>query len=325
MTENGDAFIEPFRRLVADLTDPAAIRAIENGGDCKSMWAALCESGFLDALVAEDAGGAGLSLADAFPLITALGEYAVPLPFAETMIARHLLASADVEAPEDAPILLAAPSSIQPFAGIASHALVQTDREIALVECFAEGDDPFRLRGANAISAGKELARFGAEPDQLLHTAAAVTAAQMAGSMVRMFDMAMVHANERKQFGRPLSKFQAIQHQLAVMAEQVISAQISARSAFQVGGFGLPRVAAAKVRANEAAAEASAIAHAVHAAIGMTEEFDLQLYSRRLKQSQLAFGSEAFWAPKLAELRLSAGCHTTADFIRTKLQDNPAV
>jgi acyl-CoA dehydrogenase len=74
--------IDPFARLIEDVCTPAAIRAIEQGGETASLWNAFVESGFLDALVAEDAGGAGLSLSDAAPLIALLGRHAVPLPVA---------------------------------------------------------------------------------------------------------------------------------------------------------------------------------------------------------------------------------------------------
>ena len=72
--------IDPFARLIEDVCTPAAIREIEQGGDSSAMWNAFVESGFLDALVAEESGGAGLSLEDAAPLIALLGRHAVPLP-----------------------------------------------------------------------------------------------------------------------------------------------------------------------------------------------------------------------------------------------------
>jgi alkylation response protein AidB-like acyl-CoA dehydrogenase len=56
------------------------------------------------------------------------------------------------------------------------------------------------------------------------------------------------------------------------------------------------RVACAKARTSEAAVAAAAIAHAVHGAIGVTEEHDLQLYTRRLWAWRLDFGTEAYWA-----------------------------
>src|SRR3546814_15601351 len=57
------------------------------------------DSGFLDALLPEESDGAGLSLAEAFPLLLLAGQYAVPVPFAQTMLARAWLHAAGVKAP----------------------------------------------------------------------------------------------------------------------------------------------------------------------------------------------------------------------------------
>lgn len=319
MSSENAILLDQFERLLADYVTPAQVRAIEAGSDYAGLWSSLCETGFLDALVPDADGGAGLGLPDGYALIAALGAQAVPVPFAETMIARWILAKGGMQAPADAAIILAAPSAILPHARIATHAMVQDGQAISLVEATPEGDDPFRLTGSKSISMGQEIASFQAEEDSLRFAAAAVTAACMAGAMARMLDMTLSYASERNQFGRPLGKFQAIQQQIAVMAEEVISAQVAARAAFSGKVFDEGRVAVAKARANEAATAANAIAHAVHAAIGVTEEFDLQLYSRRLKQWQLAYGSEDYWSARLGRLRAGSGCETTADFIRDHL------
>lgn len=73
------------------------------------------------------------------------------------------------------------------------------------------------------------------------------------------------------------------------------------------------------MRTNEAATVVCNIAHAIHGAIGVTWEFDLQLYTRRLKQWQMAFGSEVFWGARLGAARISAPVDTTADFLRIHL------
>lgn len=80
-------------------------------------------------------------------------------------------------------------------------------------------------------------------------------------------------------------------------------------------------VAAAKCRVSEASVIVAGIAHAVHGAIGVTAEFDLQLYSRRLKQGQVAFGSENYWADQLARARISSAVESSASFIRSRLAD----
>ena len=319
MKEEAAYLADAFRRVIAGTVTPQAIRIAERSLNREPIWSALAASGFLDALVPEEAGGAGITQDQAFPLILALGEHAVPVPFAETMVARGLLAAGAVQAPEEAAIILAAGSAVQPCAAFADHALVQVEDRLLLTKIEPGGDDIFRLGGTLGIRRGEVLAAIPAEPGILLRAAAAVSAAQMAGAMARMLEMTLRYAGERKQFGKPLGKFQAIQQQLAVMAEQVISAQVAARSAFCGTQFDQARVAAAKCRTNEAAELVCAIAHAVHGAIGVTEEFDLQLYSRRLKQWQLAYGSASFWGEELGRIRVAAASVTSADFIRSHL------
>ena len=87
-----------FDRLIADLHPFEAARAFE-AGERQFDWAALEESGFLDLLVAEDAGGAGLDLDACAPLALALGRRAVGIPVLETMVARALETRAGRAAP----------------------------------------------------------------------------------------------------------------------------------------------------------------------------------------------------------------------------------
>ena len=61
---------------------------------------------------------------------------------------------------------------------------------------------------------------------------------------------------------------------------------------------------------------AASIAHAVHGAIGISEEHDLQLYSRRLHEWRLADGSEGYWARALGQVRLEQPDLPSVDFIR---------
>jgi alkylation response protein AidB-like acyl-CoA dehydrogenase len=64
--------------------------------------------------------------------------------------------------------------------------------------------------------------------------------------------------------------------------------------------------AAAKSRASEAAVSVANTGHALHGAIGVTAEYDLQLYTRRLHEWRLAHGSEAWWNLKLGHAVLSS-------------------
>lgn len=146
----------------------------------------------------------------------------------------------------------------------------------------------------------------GAKPD--LELTACLIAAQMAGAMQRVLEMTLQFANDRQQFGRPLGKFQAIQHQLAVMAEQVLAVRMAAQIGCSASG-GRPdliNVSIAKARASEAAVEVTAIAHSIHGAIGFTADYDLQLFTRRLNAWRLQAGSESYWHEVLGHAVLNA-------------------
>ena len=146
----------------------------------------------------------------------------------------------------------------------------------------------------------------GTEP--ILEMTACLVAAQMAGAMQRVLEMTLQFANDRQQFGRALGKFQAIQHQLAVMAEQVVAARMAAQIGCSTAGHqpGTMNVAIAKARTSEAAVEVVALAHSIHGAIGFTADHDLQLFTRRLNAWRLQAGSESYWHEVLGQAVLAA-------------------
>jgi acyl-CoA dehydrogenase len=148
--------------------------------------------------------------------------------------------------------------------------------------------------------------------------AAALAAAQMTGAMERIMRMTLDHATTRRQFGREIGKFQAVQHSIAVMVEEVLAARIAAEAALQGRPLQISecRAGAAKLRAGEAARQVSAIAHAVHGAMGISHEHELHFYTRRLRTWQMAHGGEAWWAARLGELVLSSA-DDMAGFVQT--------
>jgi acyl-CoA dehydrogenase len=147
--------------------------------------------------------------------------------------------------------------------------------------------------------------------------AAIVNAARLAGAMNRVLDMSLQYANDRSQFGKPIGKFQAIQQQLAVMAEHVAAANMAAELGFRAYS-GLPeplRAAIAKARTSEAVTPVAATAHALHGAMGVTEEYDLQLFTRRMHEWRMAHGAEHEWNRLVGEALLASG-QTIGDFVR---------
>ena len=317
--------LEPFVRMLESIAAPAAVRAVEQGGSADAMWAEIASSGFLDALVSEEQGGAGLSLAEVEPIFGALGAHAVPLPVGETMIARALLAHAGVAAP-DGPIALATSAvsgQVVPCGLVASYVLLDRGDALMLVAAADLQVAPLGIHGALAARiswqdalSGAVLARpaYGLRP-----VAAALRAALIAGCAGQLCTMTSTYANERVQFGKPIGRQQALQQNLAVMAEDMIAARIAAQLGC-AGGLDMSLAAAATAKATTSGIvpRFAATAHAVHGAIGVAEEYDLQLLTRRLHEWRLADGSEGYWNELLGAKRLESDA-STLDWVRAEV------
>lgn len=304
-----DLLTDAVRQLLTDQCTPRHVRTIEAAptpAAAAPLWRFIEDAGFADALLPEAAGGAGLRLAEIYPVLELCGTYALPLPLGDTLLARALLAQAGVARPAGSIALTqadaAAPRCQRVSHGaVADWVLAQRGAECRLLRAADATREPAPFVLDATLSwpqAAWDAAPRLALPAGELHTLqACVLAAQLAGALLAVFNRTLRYANERIQFGKPIGKFQAIQHQLSVMAEHAFAARMAAR----IGclGAGLRperlRVAVAKARTGEAAVEVAALAHAIHGAIGFTEEFDLQLHTRRLHAWRHAAGSESYW------------------------------
>ena len=158
----------------------------------------------------------------------------------------------------------------------------------------------------------------------LLSAGAWAEVAGMAGAMERILEDTVRHAQDRRQFGRPIAAFQAVQQQISVLTEDVFAVRMAAQLASVPDGDGIAglnatRIAAAKVRAGEAAVRIAAIAHAVQGAMGITEEVDLHLLTERLQLGRARFGGEGHWSTWLGQRFLRGETDETLAFVRTHL------
>jgi acyl-CoA dehydrogenase len=174
------------------------------------------------------------------------------------------------------------------------RARVALDRNVAL-----EPRDTLEFAGAAVEAAAPAAAGVPANAPWVY--GALARSAQMAGALESILAQAVRYATERKQFGRAIGAFQAIQHQLAVLAGHTAAAGMAAAQACRVAERGDPllAVAAAKVRVGEAAGFGAGIAHQVHGAIGFTYEHSLHFSTRRLWSWRAEFGGESHWAAVL--------------------------
>lgn len=303
-------FLAPFERLIGDLVTPEQVRAAEQHGNSGALWGPIADSGFLDALVPESCGGAGLSLRDVGLLIEVLGRHLVPEPVADTIAARGLMQAMGIECPAGRILLATATKRAVPALPEGQSAdYILCDDGVSVN--FWSADN--LARG----SAARPIASIPRPDGGLRPLSAVLRSAEMAGAAAALLDMSVAYANERIQFGKPIGRQQAIQQQLAVLAEKVVMVRMAARigCACELVPH-LTAAAMAKGVASAAVDDLTAIAHAVHGAIGISQEHDLQLFTRRLHYWRLAEGSESYWWELLGEARLASRDATSAIFVR---------
>ena len=325
-----DLLGDSIEQLLAGCATPKSVREIEGGAPTAALWQAIEDSGFCDALVAESKGGAGLGLRDVFSIFEACGRHTLPLPLAQTMAARALLTQAG-QTPPAGPIALAgAPRSsgeaiAVSYGAVADWVLAGDASTLWLLDARqAErrrdtgSADGFLSWSSAALE--KPALRFDSTVD-LRCVEACLLAAQLSGALRRVLAVTLQYANDRVQFGRSIGKFQAIQHQLSVMAEHTEASRMAARMACATDAI-VPdplTAAVAKARTSEAVVTVAAMAHGVHGAIGVTEEYDLQLLTRRLHAWRLAAGSESYWNIRIGRALLDSPHASVPDFVRTEL------
>lgn len=326
-----DMLVDAFDDLMQNACTPATVRAIEAGEDSAGLWQAIVESGFTDALVPGEQGGAGLGLADVHGVLTAAGRHALPLPFAQTVLARGWLAALGMDLPDGAIAL--SPFGVQvrndgvsihrvAYGMVADWVLAATPDGAILLPAADAGREPDGIQNSLTAAMHWKTAAGAVQikASGVRELAAVACATLLSGAADRVLEMTLRYAGEREQFGKPIGKFQAIQQDLSVMAEHVYATRMAAEMACRTSAV-TPQdlvVASAMLRAAATANTIAAIAHAVHGAIGVTQEYDLQLYTRRLQQWRNDAGSENYWAGIVGGAALASDANAL-DFIRTQL------
>ena len=330
--------VDTTDRMLAELCGPEVVTAAEDGTWPEALWDALEESALTRAWVPESLGGPGTSLEDGFAIVRLAGTQAVPAPLAETLLAGWFGSEAGLEVPEGpltvAPCDGSSPIGLEGGALSGSAARVPFARACGhLVVVFASDGAPEAAQGvaivdraACSVEPGTSLAGEpsdtvffdGVVPiahsvpaavnhaERLRRMGAAMRAQQMAGALEGCLEQSLRYAADRHQFGRPIAKFQAVQHNLAVLAGEVAAATTSADAAASaIARHGIEddrtflSVATAKIRGGQAAGAGAGIAHQVHGAMGFTREYSLQHRTRRLWAWRDEFDPETVWAIEL--------------------------
>jgi acyl-CoA dehydrogenase len=288
-----ELLVETIDRLLAEHCTPERIAAAEGAYD-HALWSVLEESGLTLVGVAEDRGGSGGTLHDAAAIMVASGYHSAPVPLADSLVAARLTA-------EDG-------------------TLVSSGIQVAIsgrrVPWFEQSSGVMGFGDPSMLTIERTGTSYAGDPyvvltsvppanDVVKQQLALARSLQMAGALQRVSELCVQYAMEREQFGKPIGKQQILQHYLAQIAGEAVTAQAAADNAIDLMAVGADPVeitlaiAAAKVVSSRAVGSVNKLAHQLHGAIGYTDEHRLQLWTRRLWAWRDDFGTESEWGAVL--------------------------
>ncbi|MFS0916432.1 acyl-CoA dehydrogenase family protein [Brevibacillus sp. 179-C 1.1 NHS] len=328
--------IQSTTKIMKDVCTKEMVNDAEKGRWAAELWEVLAESGLLSIAVPEERNGNGGSYHDAFSVVRIAAKYSAPIPLAETLLANWLLADMGESVSEE-PLTIAWKYS-KPFAfrksaegwmvsgeaeGVpwARHAkrmLVIGTLGTEAVLTLLEPKKGTITLGQNMAGEARDTVTFSdiclehcrlipvsAERVQewIWYSGALMRTVMMAGALERIMELTVAYSSERAQFGKLISQFQAVQHQLATLVGEATASDAAANcavEAFEKNKLS-KEIAMAKIRVNEAVGIAAPVAHQVHGAIGFTHEHILHQSTRRIWSWRDEFGSETEWGTRLAE------------------------
>jgi acyl-CoA dehydrogenase len=299
-----------------------------------ALWRNLTDAGLTRLTSAPELGAGPGDLA---VVLSGLARHAAAVPLAETdLLAAWLGRTAGLELDGDAPLAVAVCEAIAadgrlsgtaagvPWTRAATPIVLAAKTSDALyVACVAPADVEIEDRH-NIAGEPRDRVRFElpiqrferldtAVYDELTCRGAWARCVQTVGALDVAAELSVAHTGERVQFGRPLSKFQSVQHSLSAMAGEIERARAAATLAVAAAsdhGFDASQtdyaVCVAKVALGRAVRSVTTTAHQLHGAIGVTAEHRLGLSTTRAHSWITEFGSTMHYARRLGLLALSA-------------------
>lgn len=334
MNEMTNDVLRTVDRLFETVCTRESRESAEAGIWPAAMWQGLRDTGLDRAVLPEAAGGPGLDYHDAMAALRRSAWHAAPVPLAETMLAGRLLSAAGLAVPDltltvapgagrlllDGGMLLSGSAQRVPWGSQCEAVAVVAERDGVEMVCLLPTAGAGRKTETNLGGDPRVALEFEATPvlaaaplpgaaDRLQAEGALYRAVQMSGALERILDYSLQYAQERVQFGRPIGKFQAVQHMLALLAGHAAAAGAAADAAVEASASrpNAFAVAVAKARVGEAAGKGAEIAHQIHAAMGYTREHNLHFSTRRLWAWRDEFGNETFWQMRLGRLVAQQG------------------
>jgi alkylation response protein AidB-like acyl-CoA dehydrogenase len=345
LTDDQQAIQQTAREFLASRYPAEEVRRLaldDERGFTDEQWRAIAELGWPALVVPEDDGGLGLGVVELTVIQEQLGYALAPTPLLSTVAAALAIGAAG--SPEQRAEWLpaiaegerrgtVAPlySALELDAGAVSGTLEAVPdaaaadvlvvpaghEQVALVDLHADGVrvepaaglDPTRRVATVTLEGAAATTLMGGEDGALARARdiiALAVAAESVGVAQRAMEMAVEHARDRKQFGRPIGVFQAVSHPCAQMlleTEGARSAVLFAAWALDHSPEEAPLAAAmAKAYASDAGWRVPAAALQVLGGIGFTWEHDLHFWLKRGRANAATAGDARAHRARVADL-----------------------
>lgn len=300
MTSDLTAMLANFFAATWPMDEPIA----ESGPLGETRWSAFAELGLHLVGVPEEQGGSGGTFDDLTALAVLAGRHAADIPVVEATTAAWALAQAGLPIEETASYSIPiGPSSLTVDADGAIRGTLadvpwgaSVDLVVALtddgrtvmfepldatvrpgVDLAGQPRDTLKLSGITPTAISTGLTAY-----HLRRRVVTLRNALAAGALQAISELTRRYVSERVQFGKPIGAFQAVQaHVVQLEQMAIMTTAIVDRLALQPELCEID-VAAAHLVTIENALVAARAAHQAHGAIGMTREYRLQGYTRRL-------------------------------------------
>ncbi|WP_304117469.1 acyl-CoA dehydrogenase family protein [Mycolicibacterium bacteremicum] len=298
------------------------------------LWSKLDELGLVRLTGSAERGGSGAGWAEAAELIAAAARHGVRVPLAEhDLLACWLLAAAGLPADDTLRTVCvldaAGTATGVPWARAAGrivvvfpdsdgvgHRMADVDASTLTITAGTNmiGEPRDTVTADVAVLKSDSRSIDDALVEQLRLKSALVRSIQVCAALDTALGLTIEHTSARVQFGRSLSKFQAIQHMVADIAAEAALAWAATEAALNVAitsdwtaanlGF---LVAVARSCAGHAASVAVRNAHQAHGAIGTTIEHRLHEYTRAALAWRSEYGSVTHWDEAVTKAAVAAG------------------
>jgi alkylation response protein AidB-like acyl-CoA dehydrogenase len=317
------------RRFCAEQFGLDVLRRLEGRAVDRALWSALGELGVFSLHLPESAGGAGLGVPEVVLVFEELGRALVPGPLVWSVLAARLVPGAatgativtglDALGAEGAHGPIELPAEVDGALVLGAEGVLYTPAPACGFASLDRPLDPLTPVGvAQGLRGARDAKTLGdaSEARSLRRLGALLDAAFLLGSAQATLDLAVAHAKQREQFGRPIGSFQALKHMMADMfarqelARGAVYSAAAHVAAPEVGDVARA-VSSARLVAHAAAEKNARASIQIHGGMGYTWEVPVHYHLKRVWVLESRFGSSGEHAEavaqRVAEQNMEAG------------------